>query len=367
MQAQRFHMIIISFLCCALLLLTPTALLQEATVVVPNLVGQTAPQAAATLNRVGLVLGAQNNTGWTAESGLPQNTIGSQSVPADQAVAPGTPIDVNVLRSPNVAFIYDENDFTLINNTGAPLDMNGLVFGVADGTMPAAFAGTRWTGALQPGSCAQVWSVQRSIPKDTEGCARINFWLTTNNTAEHFWTALNGVNSFNVVQGGVSRGVCPAAPAGTQPMRCDLYFTTPGAEETTPYIYFAYTPERLIIFNRSTDKWMPLANATVLNNNSNLTIAGLQVNLSDPTLVRQLNPVANITQLAPSQCLLFTNNTALEAPNPPEPCDVIGQADIAPELIFWSANFDVVSQTDGLTRTCAAATPGRLTICVMPR
>lgn len=365
MQRQRYR--IIYFLCLALVLMTRTALLQEATVAVPNVVGMSAPQAAAALNRVGLVLGAQTNSGWTAESGLPQNSIGSQSVPVDQPLAPGTAIDVNILRSPNVAFIYDENDFTIINNTGGNLDLNGLVFGVAEGSTPAAFAATRWTGGLPAGGCAQVWSVLRSVPKDVEGCARINFWLTTNNTAEHFWTGLNGVVSFNAVQSGVVRGLCPAAPAGSQPMRCDLYFATPDAEEVTPYLYFAYTPERLVILNRSPDKWMPLEGASVINNNPNLSMIGLPVMLTDPTLVRQINPVANVALLAPGQCLLFTNNTGLEAPNLPEPCDVIGQADISPELIFWAAAFDINSQTDGRRRTCAAATAGRLTICVMPR
>jgi hypothetical protein len=342
--------------------------MQEAAIPVPNVVGMNAPQAAAVLNRVGLRLGTQANTGWSADSGLAQNTIGTQSLPPDQAAAPGTAVDVTVLRSPNIALIYDENDITLSNNTGADLNLNGLSFGVAEGAAPGAFTATRWTGALAPGGCAQLWSVLRSAPKDVEGCARINHWLTSvNNTAEHFWTALNGVVSFNIVQNGVQYATCPAAAAGAQPMRCEAYLPLGAAVEVTPYIYFAYTPERLIVFNRSQDKWMPIDSTPVINLNPNLSIPEPQINLSDPTLVGAINPVANIALLAPNQCLLFTNNTSLEVPNLPEPCDAIGQGNIDPNLIFWSAAFDVVSVTDGQRHRCAAATAGRLTICVMPR
>jgi hypothetical protein len=210
--------------------------------------------------------------------------------------------------------------------------------------------------------------VLRSAPKDVEGCARINNWLTSvNNTAEHFWTGLNGVVSFSVVYGGMQHATCPAAPAGSQPMRCDVYLPVGAAVEVTPYIYFAYTPDRLVVFNRSPDKWMPLDSTPVINLNPNVTVPEPRVNLADPTVVTQTNPVANLALLAPYQCLLFTNNTGLEAANLPEPCDIVGQGNLDPNLIFWSSSFDIISVTDGQRRTCAGATAGRLTICVMPR
>lgn len=342
--------------------------MQEATVAVPNLVGMNVPQAAAALNRVGLVLGTQTNAGWTADSGLPQNTISAQSFAAEQPVPQGTPIDITVLRSPNVALIYDENDFTIINNANANLEFGGLLFGVVEGAAPAAYSATRWTGSLPAGGCAQLWSVLRSAPKDVEGCARINHWLTSvNNTAEHFWTGLNGVVSFSVVYSGAQHATCPAAPAGSQPMRCDVYLPVGSAVEVTPYIYFAYTPDRLVVFNRSDDKWMPLDATPVINLNPNVSVPEPQINLSDPSIVSRVNAVANLSTLAPNQCLLFTNSVSLENQNLPESCDVVGQSNIDPNLIFWSSSFDIVSTTDGRRRTCAAATAGRLTICVMPR
>jgi hypothetical protein len=336
MEKQYSRLIWIVFL--ALFLAAQMALMQAAAIPVPNLVGMNVPQAAAALNRAGLALGAQTNSGWTAESGLAQNTIGTQSLPPDQLVPSGTSVDVLVLRSPNVALIYDENDITIINNTNVTLDLNGLVFGVVD------------------------------APKDIEGCAHIDHWMTSvNNTAEHFWTGLNGVVTFSLVYNGVQQGTCPAAPAGAQPMRCDIYVPIGDAVEVTPYIYFAYTPERLIVYNRSQDKWMPLGATPIINLNPNVSVPEPQINLSDPTVVTSVNPVAHLDMLAPNQCLLFTNNSSPEVPNLPEPCDVVGQGNIDPNLIFWSASFDILSVTDGRRRTCAAATPGRLTICVMPR
>jgi hypothetical protein len=188
-----------------------------------------------------------------------------------------------------------------------------------------------------------------------------------NNTAEHFWTALNGVVTFSVVYNGLQHATCPAAPAGSPPMRCDVYLPVGAAVEVTPYIYFAYTPERLIVFNRSRDKWMPLDATPIINLNPNVTVPEPQINLTDPMVVGAVNPVANLALLAPNQCLLFTNSASLEAPSLPEPCDIVGQGNLDPNLIFWSANFDIVSVTDGRRRTCAAATAGRLTICMMPR
>jgi hypothetical protein len=349
-------------------LLASVGQMQEQTPVVPDLFGLNLAQAVAALNRAGFALGSQTDEPWSDAAGIPPNSISTQSIPAGQPLTFGAAVDVTILRSPNTTLSYDDNDFTLINNTGADLNLNGLVFGVAEGPIPAAFAATRWPGGrLSAGGCAQVWSVIRSVPKDVEGCARINAWLTTNNAAEYFWTALTGASSFSIVQNGVERGRCPAAPAGTQPLRCDIYLPANANEGATPFIYFAYTPERLVVHNRSQDQFMPLTNAQVYNNNPNLTPVGQGINIGEPGYYRPINPLATVTQLAPNQCVLFTNSANPESLETPEPCDVIAQFDIDPNLIFWASNFDLVSVTDGQRRSCTGATAGRLTICVMPR
>src|SRR5215213_758346 len=99
------------FLVFAILLCFCTASvvqMQDQTPVVPNLAGMNIPQATATLNRVGLALGNQTSEPWTEAAGVPQNTISVQSVPAGQPATAGAPVDVTVLRSPNVSLSYDD-------------------------------------------------------------------------------------------------------------------------------------------------------------------------------------------------------------------------------------------------------------------
>lgn len=340
---------------------------QETTVLVPDLRGLSTPRAAAALNRAGLALGAQQNEQWTETSQLPQNTISAQSIPAGQSVPAGSAVDVTVLRSPNVTFVYDENDFTIINQTGSDMRLDNLLFQTIEGTAAALNAG-RWAGGLRSNYCVQVWSIRRGAPKDVEGCENIQNWFTNaSNTGEHFWTGLNGVARFAVLQDGVQRGVCEAAPGGSEPRRCQVYVPAASADDTTKHVYFAYTTSRLIIRNNSEDRWMPLRSTTVLNNNPNLTQLGLGVPVGDTTLYLPTNSAANVEQLAPGQCVLFTNSTGLESDDLPEACDVIARLDVGTNLIFWAAEFNVISTIDGQRRNCPAATEGRLTLCLVTR
>ena len=119
---------------------------QEQTVTVPDVTGLNVPQAAALLNKNGLRLGLENNQGWTADSGLPENTINGQSIPTGQTTPFGTTIDVNVLRSPNALVIYDDNDLTLVNHSGGDLNLTGITFVAANGN-GAQLAGSRWAGS----------------------------------------------------------------------------------------------------------------------------------------------------------------------------------------------------------------------------
>jgi hypothetical protein len=339
---------------------------QENTVPVPNLAGLSVPRAAAELNRVGLVLGTRQYEAWTAASAVPQSTIRDQSLPAGQAVAPGAAVNVTVLQSPNLTLVYDENDFTVINQTGSDIRLDNLSFHAIEGH--AALAASQWAGGLRTNYCVQIWSIQRSTPKDVAGCEGMQNWFSNvNNRVMHFWTALNGVSRFVVAQDGVVRGECEAAAAGAEPRQCQVYISAAQSDELTPYLYFAYTPSRLIILNRSEDRWMMVRDAVILNNNPNLSQPGMGIRLGDPSLYQVINPVANLTQLAPGQCLLFTNGAGLESLNLPQACDVVGQLNIDPNLIFWGSPFTVNSITDGQQRSCDGAIADRLTICVMPR
>ena len=70
-----------------------------------------------------------------------------------------------------------------------------------------------------------------------------------------------------------------------------------------------------------------------------------------------------LRQLAPNQCVLFRSTDAQDG-SLPQACAAF--AERAVDAPFWLADF-TVRDRDGVERTCRAATPGRLTICVMPR
>ncbi len=334
------------------------ALAQEDTVTIPDIVGLSVPQATALLNKNGLRLGSENNEGWTAQSGMAENSINGQSLPAGQAAAFGTAVDVNVLRSANAFVIFDDNDLTVVNNTGGELNLAGISFAALDGS-GAQLAATRWGSSLRSGQCVQVWSVGRNGPKGLDECVAIQNWLVTTNGAEHFWTGAGGTTQFNVLQNGVPRATCTV----TNPGRCEFYLSgSSTGGDATEYVYFAYTSDRLAIINKSTDQWMALEGFHVINNFAN----GAPVFLGDPTLYTKIPPdVETVTRLAPGQCILYTN-AAPGIDAPPQPCDVIARLDIGPSVIFWGADFGVVS-ADGQTRSCAMPTPEKMTICVMPR
>ncbi|MBZ0309257.1 MAG: PASTA domain-containing protein, partial [Anaerolineae bacterium] len=131
-----------------LLLFTQAAFAQD-NVAVPDVTGLNLPQALALLNQNGLRLGNENHTGWTADSGLPQNSVSEQSIPAGQTTAYGTAVDITLLRSPNALVIYDDNDFTLVNQTGEPLDLNAISFNSISGA--AAFPANTWGNSLDDG------------------------------------------------------------------------------------------------------------------------------------------------------------------------------------------------------------------------
>jgi hypothetical protein len=347
-----------------LFLLPSLAIAQDTTV--PDLTGLSVPASAAALNRNGLALGSQQGEPWTEESGQAANTISAQSVPPGEVVVLGSAIDVTVLRSPNVLLVYDTEMFTLINQTGEPLPLGGLTFNAVEGDRQASFDATRWAGSLDPGDrCMQLWAVGRTSPDRPGACTGVQRWLSTNNPAAHFWT--NGITRFNVVLDGIERAVCDgAAPDGTR-TRCAFYLPVGGsAGDVTPYIYLAYTTDRLIVRNQSADQWMPLGQTQIANYNPQLPQPGLTLTVGDPELFGNPETVANIRRLAPGQCLLFTNSSP-DATTPPEDCDVIARLDIDPRLIFWAADFEIVSATDGRRHMCLAATEGTLTICVMPR
>jgi hypothetical protein len=348
----------------SVILFPPHAGAQDSTV--PDVTGLGVPQAAALLNRNGLRLGAQTGEPWTEASGLAANTISAQAIAPGQVVTPGTAVDVTVLRSPNVLLVYNQEVITLINQTGAALDLTAIQFNTVDGSTPASFPASTWTATLNPGDrCVQLWAVARTGPERPPACSGVDRWLSTAKPSVHFWTGAAGATHFNVVQGGIERAVCETAAAGGS--QCAFYVPSDAASaDVTDYIYLVYTTERLVVLNQSTDRWMPLSGIFIYSYNPNLSVPGAELPAGDPALFNNPDTVADITRLAPGQCLLYSNSNQ-DAAYPPQDCDVIARLDINPKLIFWAANFEIGSVTDGQRHTCPAATEGKLTICIMPR
>ncbi len=366
---QRLHFIKIVFLLICIMtgsIIHPSALAQSDDVTVPDVTGLSVPAAAALLNQNGMVLGLQTDEAWNENIGLPANTVISQSLAPGSPASPGAALDVTVLRSPNMLLVYNSQVITLINQADAAVNLGGLVFNALDGNA-ATFPASNWMPTLDGGGrCAQLWDERRSGPERPEACTGIQRWLSTVNTSVHFWTGLNGVTRFSVVYDGIERTVCDAAPDQGQ-RQCTFFVpvgTTGG--DTVGYVYLAYTSDRLIVLDQSSDKWMPLAETLIHNYNPNVSVPGAGLILGDPTLYNSPETVADISRLAPGQCLMFTNSgPGVDAP--PTDCNIIARLDVTPTLIFWAADFEVESVTDGQRHTCPAATANKLTICVMPR
>jgi hypothetical protein len=354
------------FLIIGLLLVLVPIYAQDDQVAVPDLTGLTLPNASALLNSQGLNLGQELAVDWTAASGLPENTIAEQAVASNTMVVRGTDIDVSILRVPNVVLIYDDNDLTLVNTTENITDLTGLRFTATVGN-PASFGTARWSSNLGEKKCAQIWSIPRNQSKRLEECDDIQSWLTTNSTGEHFWTQTNGVQEFAVVDDGIQRTTCPAAPTDSQdsPLRCAFYFSGANAgEDTTFFYYFAYTTDAMVLLNPSEDKWMPTNRSTIYSSNAAAAplVLGDIVTWGENFVVE----AGDLTRLAPNQCLMMTTASAISA-ELPEACTVIARQAQGSQTTFWLSDFDVESANDGQRHTCPAATPERLTRCIVPQ
>jgi hypothetical protein len=338
---------------------------QDSAVTVPDVTGLSVPEAAAMLNANGLRLGAEIAEEWSEASGLGTNTIRAQAIAPGELVERGTVVDVMVLRSPNVILIYNRNQFSLINGTGAELDLRGLRFEAVDNA--AAYNAGDLAPSLAPGNrCIQLWATPRTGPDRPPGCEGVQNWRSTANSGAHFWTDSNGVTQFRVLQDGLERALCPGAVQGEGMKQCAFYVATNAASsDVTPYIYLAYTAESLVVLNQSTDLWMPVGNTTAINYNPTLPNPGHALTIGEPALFGNPDIVGDIRRLAPGQCLLFTHSDP--ADSPPQDCFVVARLDIDPAVIFWAADFEIVSATDGKAHKCLGATAGKLTICVMPR
>ena len=350
-------------LCLLILVLVGGVSAQGGAATVPDLTGMNVPQATAALNAAGLKPGLLTNAAVTETQVV--NTIVTQTPAAGAQVEAGSTVDLQVARPNNVRLLYDDNDLTLINLSRQALPLGNIV--LRDVDSDKRFRGQRWGNQVRAGDCVQVWSVGRGEPKSVPDCRRVNSWLTTNDTSQHVWTAVSGVQNFNVMQDGQQRAQCAAAPGGSQdtPSVCEFYVESAASDPTLAYIYLAYTTDALVVRNPSNDSWLRLnVEVTPAGGEQFILNRSERYDAVDPLIVStNANGVTVIPQLAPNQCLLFrAPDIPLEAM--PEPCMMLG--DRTEQAPFWRSDFTVLDRDDK-PRTCKAATPGRLTICIMPR
>ena len=342
---------------------------QESDAIVPDVIGLNVPQAAATLNAAGLVLGEQVAVFWAQESGLPQNSVSAQSIEVGASVPAGTAVSVTVLRGPNMRLIYTDTSQTLLNMSDSPADMSRLSF--TDAASATSFMPARLINQLRPQGCLQLWSVTRSGPSRPDDCEFIQRWQVTSNPTEHFWRGANGVEELVVLAGGVGLVSCPASPAGNEanPLRCEFYYDGAGmGVDLTEYLYFVYTPEAIALINASEDRWMPTGANPIYNYNPSLAIPGSALRFGDPELWPDefRRSPGEIGSLAPGQCLVMTS-APTDADASPEPCTVIAQRDLSPDVAFWLADFEIESVADDLRSVCPAAIAEMPTLCIVPR
>ena len=331
----------------------------QTTVTVPDLVGLSVPEAAAVLNEAGLRFGEQIIAPPPAEGAADSSAIVDQSIMPGTEVQAGSTVDVTVQRANNMLLLYDDNDITLVNQSGGPLSLGTISFASSN----TRFNGGRWGATIEANECAQLWSVGRTGPKALDQCTAISRWLTTNRTGEHFWTTPNADATFTVSQDGVQRATCNKAQPGGGVQSCPLFLAAGSASESTTYVFLAYTTTNTTIINNTSDKWMPLD--------------GVQLRLPDGGL-RPLVPeiqwfdnadalVGNIYRLAPGQCQVRTSASGVDSP-PLQACDEIGRITAPDDGPFaWNFGFEVIGTTGREPATCPPATEGRMTLCIVPR
>ena len=356
---------------CVIILTTSSLVAQEEATeepaTIPNIVGLNVPFATSMLNQLGITIGEQTLIEWNTSLGVEPNRITQQSISAGTPVTAGLQMDIVIAHPFNMEIIFDDNDLTLLNQTGGAVDLAGLVFTAIDARIPATFSGVEWTSevdSLSPERCVQIWSIGGiGQAKSVEGCQASGSipWLSRINDDAHFWIDDNGATGFSLIQDGIYRGDCAIIPNTTNVQQCEIYTAPIGvdgvAEDVTAYVYFRYNDEQLWVINRSDDRWMPSSQVDIVD----------AINLGDSNLFAEDAIIGNVSLLAPHQCVLYTNIGATEPVTTPDSCDLIAIASLDPDDVFWLAGFEITSRIRGENLACVTPQSEGDTLCLLPR
>lgn len=345
----------------ATVLLLPVVAQETTDVVVPDVVGLNAPQAAARLQQLGLRLGLVRVQFAGEGDEARVHRVVEQSPMAGELLGAENPVDVIVLRPANALLVYDDNDITLVHQAGGVLDLSALTFVAENESGSPAFEGVRWQDAgavqLETGECTQLWSVGRTSAKVLSECDRATYWLTTNDTSEHFWVPGQGYDRFRVIQEDFERGWCEIGGAG----RCTLFLENSQFTEQTAYVYLSYSIDGFLIENPTGDRWMRLDGLAFMDTAESepwLLTDFIEGSASDtPLLDRPL-------RLAPGQCVLLQTGQQ-ENENVGSGCDAVLRVQV--EIAFWQASFSISKGQDTLYRCPQTPQNGATALCILPQ
>jgi hypothetical protein len=318
---------------------------QEATVSVPDLTGLTVPQAARVAGLAKLMFGTETAQAWTADAKVKANQVSAQEPAAGSKVAPGSVVNVTVLRVYNVALAVADNSLLLFNLSDAPLDLTGVVFQSADGSRQ--FNAPDWGQTLPAKKCNQLW-VSASAPTTIADCNPANRAIVVPKTRQ-FWVG----SDFRIER---NKDVIATCAAGQS--RCEIALPQGDDPERTSYLAFSYRTNHLEVRNDS-ERWMSLSGAQIAGNNGQRFDLQAPLESTTPGDV----PWAG-SRLAPGQCLVLSE---LAVPSlPPFDCTVVAYVQLKARTTFWTRGFSVTGPT-GQRTACPAPTPGLQSLCLVPR
>ncbi len=318
-------------------------------VIVPDLIGLSAPQAARAAADARLLFAGEMSTAWTDDAELPPNQVSHQEPAPGDNVKPGSPVKVSVLRVFNVELAYDANSLNLINLSDAPLDLTGASFRSGEGATLREYR-TFGSGARLPAkNCIRLWAMRRKTENPPTACTTVSRSSAITLERQLFW--LGPAGSFSFQRNGDLIETCSIA-AG----RCLLTLPQGEDPERTPYLTFAYRANYLTIRNES-ERWMSLAGVEAIG------WSGKRFRFDDLQNVTPGDVPWVGNRLGPGQCVVYSafDPAAL----PPYDCQVVGYVRLPSGVPFWSTGFTVISPTGRRSPICAAPGRGQLSLCLV--
>jgi len=213
-------------------------------IAVPDVLGQTLPQATASLNAAGLQVGnvKTSTTATDIQHGL--NSITIQNPSADEMVQAETAVDLTIFREYNVRLFYDDAQLNILNNTDQSLNILNVAFRTEAGhTLELSDIGWQTRDnenarliVINAHQCLQLWAIAINNFVQPPECNSILGWRVISNIDSQFWIGSEGAERFYVLQDGLERAVCNTGVAS-----CEFYLSNSEIpEDVTEYIYLVY-------------------------------------------------------------------------------------------------------------------------------